>query len=280
MILPAPFCLSQNTKDKTAPNVNLISALPKNVNEASGLELDRDNNLWTHNDGGVPVLYCIGRDGKFQRALHINGVNAGWEDLTQDDTGNFYIGAFGDNFNAKDEFKIYKIPNPAAIKEDIVNPETISYTYSDFNSIPKKNFDVDAFISFQNSLYIFTKKPDAKGYIRIYKLPSIAGSYTATLVDSIKVSTGTSMEHWITSACLSPDKKVLTLLFHDKIMLIQHFSGDQFSSGNSKTIELNNFSHKAGICFYEQNKVYVVDELEFFLGGNLYSIDLAKAFID
>jgi hypothetical protein len=63
-------------------------------------------------------------------------------------------------------------------------------------------------------------------------------------------------------------------------MLIRHFSGDQFSSGKSKTVELNNFSHKAGICFYEQTKVYVVDELEFFLGGNLYSIDLAKAFID
>lgn len=280
VLLSLSCSIAQSAKSKIIVNPTLISSLPKNINEASGLEHDINNNLWTHNDGGVSALYCIGQDGKLKRALHINGVNSGWEDLTQDDDGHFYIGAFGNNFNSKEEFKIYKIPNPAFIKEEIINPITISYTYSDFTSKPKKDFDVDAFISFHDSLYLFTKKPDSKGYIRVYKLPSTAGSYNAELVDSINVGANFSMENWVTSACLSPDKKILALLFYDKIILINHFKSDQFSSGKSKTIQLNNFSHKAGFCFYEQTKVYVVDELEFFLGGNLYSIDLSKAFIE
>ena len=138
-----------------------IGTLPKHINEASGLEITSSGHLWTHNDGGTPMLFCIDTTGQLHRSLQLNHPNSGWEDLTLDDHGNMYVGAFGNNKNDKRELKIYKLPNPDSIDERVFTAEIIKYHYADQREYPaapaRKNFDADAMAAFGNSLYIFTK---------------------------------------------------------------------------------------------------------------------------
>jgi hypothetical protein len=257
-----------------------IGSLPKILKEASGLEYS-GKHLWSHNDDGIPAIYCLDSAGTLLRAVQLNCLNRGWEDLTQDEEGNFYIGGFGNNKNDKKELRIYKIPNPEQITAPVTEPSIIQYTYSDQKAFPpdntNKNFDVDAFFAWEGSLYLFTKNRSVpfKGYSKIYRLPATPGKQVAQLIDSIAVGDGPMINNWITGADLSPDKKTLALLFHDRIIFIRSFRRDKFSSGKMYQLNLNHYTHKAGICFTGNDRLAIVDELEMgMLGGKLYSLDL------
>jgi hypothetical protein len=257
-----------------------VSTLPPSLREASGLE-HTSSCLWTHNDDGVPALYCLDSAGALIRAVQLNAMNRGWEDLTRDDEHNLYIGAFGNNKNNRKDLRIYKIPNPERITEAVTIPAIIQFNYADQKAFPPPatslNFDVDAMAAMGPNLYLFTKNRSTpfSGYSKVYKLATTPGQQTAQLIDSIFVGKGAMLTNWVTGADFSPDKKILALLLHDRVLFIRDFKGDRFSSGTSLQLRFNHFSHKAGICFKDAHTLYIVDELEMgMIGGKLYTVDL------
>jgi hypothetical protein len=257
-----------------------VGPLPKVLREASGLEYT-GKHFWSHNDDGIPALYCLDSAGNLLRAVQLNSVNRGWEDLTRDDEGNVFIGAFGNNKNDKKTLKIYRIPDPEKITAAMTLPDIIEYSYADQKHFPpdksNKNFDVDAFFESQGFLYLFTKNRSAPflGYSKIYQLPAQPGQQVASVVDSVYVGDGPMINNWITSADLSPDKQTVALLFHDRIWLIRRFKAGKFSAGRIYQLNLNHYTHKAGLCFKDDHTLYIVDELEAnILGGKLYTLDL------
>jgi hypothetical protein len=257
-----------------------VGTLPPILKEASGLEYD-GKNFWSHNDDGIPALYCLDGTGNLVKAVQLNSVNRGWEDLAQDDKGNFYIGGFGNNKNDKKDLKIYKIPSPGTITETLAIPEIIFYSYSDQKYFPpdktNRNYDVDAFIEWDGSLFLFTKNRSAPfvGFSKIYKLSAEPGQRVAELVDSVFVGDGPMINNWVTSADLSPDKKTLALLFHDRIWFVRNFKPGKFSTGLIYELNLNHYTHKAGLCFKDNHTLFIVDELEAnILGGKLYTLDI------
>ena len=262
-------------------DLHVVASLSKTLKEASGLEITKSGLLWTHNDDRLPVLYALDSTGNVVRAIHLNHKNQGWEDLTLDDDGNVYIGAFGNNNNDRRNLSILKLPNPEQITETIVNAEIIDFVYSDQLSFPpsksQQNFDADALVSARDSLFIFTKNrtDPFNGYTKIYRLPNTPGKFEALLYDSIFLGSGPMMQHWVTSADLSSDGKWLALLSHDRIWLITDFKHLNFSSGKIYEIKLRNFSHKTGLCFASESKLFLIDELEFgLIGGKIYTLDL------
>jgi hypothetical protein len=259
-----------------------ISSLPKHIKEASGLVITSKGHFWTHNDGGVPILYCLDSTGNVIKTIQLNHPNSGWEDLTLDQHGNLYVGAFGNNKNDKRMLKIYRIPDPETITDKVVIAETISYTYEDQRAYPPppsgRNFDMDAFVALNDSLYLFSKNRTNPftGYTRIYRLAQTPGSQTAMLTDSLFLGKGPMMDYWVTGAALSADLKTLVLLSHRCIWLIRNFPGTKFSQGDVLRVDLNHFSHKAGVAFDGNSRLYIVDELEMgVLGGKMYSLDLS-----
>jgi hypothetical protein len=255
-----------------------VGTLPKHINEASGLEITKEGNLWTHNDGGAPMLFCIDQNGAVKKSLQLNHPNSGWEDLTVDANGNFYIGAFGNNKNDKRELKIYKIPNPDSITEKVFTAEIIKYHYKDQHTFPPsnagKNFDMDAFAASGDKLFLFTKNRTTPftGYTKVYSLPQTPGTYDITPIDSIYLGSGPMMDHWVTGADISDDGKTLALLSHQCVWIIKDFADNHFSSGSITRINFNHLSHKAGLCFVNDHELVIVDELELgFLGGKVYS---------
>ncbi len=256
--------------------------LPDAIVEASGLETFGKGSYWTHNDGGVPVLFNIDSTGNLIRTLHLKNKNRGWEDLAKDPEGNLYIGEFGNNHNNKKDLKILKITNPDSITERVSYARPIRYHYEDQVEFPpppsSHNFDVDAFIFLNDSLYLFTKNRTRpfNGIINVYALPAEPGEYTAKKVDTFRLE-GKMFDNWITGADISEDGNTVALLFHGKVILITDYHHKKFSSGKFHEIELGHYTHKAGICFEGPNKVMIVDEKELgLLGGNIYELKYNK----
>jgi hypothetical protein len=257
--------------------------LPAHINEASGLVITSPGKLWTHNDDGLPVLFCVDSTGKIIRSIHINSANKGWEALAIDKNKNVFIGAFGNNKNDRDDLRILKISNPETIEAPITNPEVINFKYEDQHTFPPpaslRNFDADALIAFDTSLYIFTKNRTVPftGFTKIYRLPNRPGNHTAVLIDSIQLGVETMMDYWVTGADISPNSSKIALIGHCSIWIISGFVGDQFSKGKVVKINLDNYSHKAGLAFSSENNLFIIDEKEFgIIGGKVYHLSLAE----
>ena len=208
---------------------NKIVSVSNHLDEISIIEFDRLGNLWALNDGGnSPEIHQIDSLGNISRSIRItNAKNIDWEDLTQDDFGHFFIGDFGNNLNKRNDLTIYKIDNPADIKGDSTLAEIIRFKYSNQDLKDRKdadkNFDVEAFVSYKNKLYLFTKnrtKP-FDGFSNLYVMGEYASNQNAKMIDRFIPCEADMYQCWITSAALSPDKKKLALLGSDKMWILK-----------------------------------------------------------
>ncbi|MBN8577746.1 MAG: hypothetical protein J0L66_12445 [Cytophagales bacterium] len=255
--------------------------LPSHINEASGLAITSAGKFWTHNDDGIAVLFCVDSTGSLINSIHINSLNNGWEDLAMDSLRNIYIGAFGNNQNDRRDLKILKIANPEFIKTPVALPDIINFSYEDQVAFPPplrdRNFDADAMIVLGNYIYIFTKNRTVPftGFTKVYRLPNQPGDHIAVLTDSLFLGNDLMMNNWVTGAALSPDRSTVALLGHSRVWLISGFTGHQFSTGKITKLELDSYTHKAGIAFRTNTQLYIVDEKEMgILGGKIYYLEL------
>jgi hypothetical protein len=182
-----------------AQQLSSITTLDNALKETSGL-IFLDNRLITHNDSGrEPALYEIdSTSGKITRKVVVsNASNVDWEDICHDGTY-IYIGDIGNNQGTRTDLKIYRllISDYLNTTNDTVTVDVISYSYAnqtDFTpSEFETNFDAEALIAFNDSLYIFTKN---WGNLQsnIYAIPKKPGTYkpsTSGKIDSQGLITG------------------------------------------------------------------------------------------
>ena len=257
---------------------NKIVSVSNHLDEISIIEFDRLDNLWALNDGGnSPEIHQIDSLGNISRSIRItNAKNIDWEDLTQDDFGHFFIGDFGNNLNKRNDLTIYKIDNPADIKGDSTLAEIIRFKYSNQDLKDRKdadkNFDVEAFVSYKNKLYLFTKnrtKP-FDGFSNLYVMGEYASNQKAKMIDRFRTCEADMYQCWVTSAALSPNKKKLALLGSDKMWIFTNWKDDDFFSGEVKEIDLGIITQKEAITFYNDSIIILADEKFEGIGGNLY----------
>lgn len=264
--------------------LSTISNLTAILSESSGITKIGTNRLYTHNDsGGADEIYELDTLGNLIRIIEINSANnSDWEDITQDDLHNIYIGDFGNNNNDRTNLRVYKIPSPSSFTGNSTTAELIEFNYPDQTLFPpapsKRNYDAEGFVWYNDSLFIFSKNRTApfNGYCKIYKIPATPGTHTATICDSIFLCGVAQTECWVTSAALSADKTQLALLNHNKIWLFSCFNDSRFFTGSMATIILNSYTQKEGITFKNNQQVYITDEFNTLdnSGGYLYEADL------
>lgn len=262
------------------------ATLPSVLDESSGLEATDKNNIWSHNDSsGDPKLYNFDSTGTLLRTLTIlNTSNIDWEDVATDTAGNFYIGDIGNNDNERQNLKIYIIPPPASIMGNSITPQVINYTYSDQYSFPPddslKNFDAEALIALNDSLYIFSKdrSDPYSGYTKLYRLQNTAGTYVAQLVDSFYTGSGSFYTNSITAADISPNQSQLILLGYSKCWIFTDFTGSDFFSGTCKVLDFSVLTQKEGVCFISPDEIYISDEQSNGTGKKLYYLNLLPYF--
>lgn len=259
-----------------------VCKLPSKLNESSGIEVNNNNELWSFNDsGGEPELYCFDTLGTMKRTVVVkNAINVDWEEITQDDKGNFYICDFGNNDNDRKNLRIYKIPNPANLFNDTVEAEIIKFSYPDQKEFPpskvNKNYDMEASFYYKDSLYLFSKNRTEpySGFLRVYTLPIVAGEYTAKLIDSIYIGSGPFFADWVTSADVAPDNSSFVLLSNNKFWLFKIKNGVPLTKSEHTEIFLPTISQKEGVCYISPTELFITDEVNKTTGGNLYYIDI------
>lgn len=268
-------------------NNRRIIKFPTNLEETSGIiSLRNGASVWTHNDsGGRPELYEMDTMGNVIRTVVIaNATNVDWEDITQDDQGNIYIGDFGNNNGIRTDLTIYKISDPYLTPNDTVIAKMITFSYENQNSFPPQsadnNFDVEAMVVFKDSLFLFTKNQTTpfNGMVRMYMLPTTSGNYSISPVDSFKTGTGAMASYWVTSAALNADAGVFVMISSNYLWKFTNFPDNRFLQGSVTQYALNEFSQKEGVCFVDSTHLYLSDEYNGFSNpaATLYGINLAN----
>lgn len=276
--LTITLCSCQNSG-----KLEVLTDLPSNLKENSGLAYFGGNLVWAIEDsGGKDDIYALNLKGDIVKSFDVKNVkNEDWEDLATDLDGNLYIGDFGNNQNYRKDLVIYKLPNPEKEKGDKIEAEKIEFEYPEQTAFPPKksdlNFDAEAFFHWGNSLYIITKNRTRPydGRAFVYKVPDEPGSYKASLIGKFTTCDDPGSCS-ITSATISPNGKKIVLLSYGLLWVITDFTFDDFSKGNSEMIDLGLRTQLEAVCFKNDSTLLLSDEKSHAQGGNLYAFDLLR----
>jgi hypothetical protein len=265
---------------QTPVTPEIITTLSPDMNETSGLA-NLDGAIWTHNDsGGQPELYQIDTiDGSVTRTVTVsNATNIDWEDIATDGTS-LYIGDFGNNNGDRTNLRIYKVLRSDIASADVVTAEIIDFEYSDQTSwIPAPNnndFDCEAMIAWNDSLYLFSKNWTNQ-QTKQYVLTRQPGTQTAQLQGTFDVA------GLVTGATMIPSSQALVLVGYAGLTgsttwLFTGFTGSNFFSGNFQTFPWTLFAQCEGVCVRNNTSVYITSEefpFPLSLDPTLFALDL------
>lgn len=263
--------LSLNCNPPLPDGLEKLTHLPKVMKENSGMEIiDESDLIWMINDSGnKDHLYGLTVNGREEANINIKSAsNRDWEDLAADEEGNLYLADIGNNSYNRDELYVYKLPSPGQNPPHELEAEQIEFTYAGHKK--DQPYNAEALVYHKQKLYIFTKnKRDEKEAVTyVFSVPSIPGSYKARLVGHITLcDSGGSCR--VTGADISPDGKTLALLSHDKVWLSEnHLENDSIAPFSA--IDLKHRTQKEGICFPDNETLYISDERDHGSGGILY----------
>ena len=274
------FCFLLVISSCSTGNLTVITELPMELKEASGITISSNQNiLWIINDSdNKPILYGVNKKGKIKKTLNIKAKNRDWEDLTTDLKGTIYIGNFGNNANDSKALSILKVSKDSLNLSKKIPVEKIKFKYPEQKKFPPKNknmhFDCEAFFHFNDSLYLFTKSrnPDKKGKTNLYGLPAKPGSYKAQYKASF--NTCNKRGCWVTSAAINKTGDKMALLTENSVFVFSNFKGSHFFNGNVKEYSFAYSSQKESVCFKNDSILYITDEYIGISGGNLYEFNL------
>ncbi len=245
---------------------DFVIGLEATLSETSGIIILQDK-LITHNDsGGQPILYEIDTlTGNVARQVVLsNATNVDWEDICFDDDY-IYIGDIGNNLGNRTNLKVYKIliSDYFNTPNDTVNAEVISFSYSNQTDFTPQqystNFDAEALISFNDSLYIFTKNW-GNNKTNIYALSKDAGTYSISAIDSIDT------QGLISGAVYNESNNQLVLVGYGYnapfIVFIQPITSSQFSNAiiNKYNLAVSGSFQVESICNFDSEVYYLTSE--------------------
>jgi hypothetical protein len=259
---------TQNDGSCTYDNANIMPltsvALGSALAETSGL-ISWNSSLWTHNDNSDLNVYSVDTlTGDILQSTSMSGtINTDWEEISQD-ANYIYLGDFGNNGNGnRTNLNILRIEK-ASVLSGTPLIDTIYFSYAnqiDFTGTGANNtdFDCEAFIVSQDSIYLFTKQW-VSTKTSVYSLPKLPGTYTAALRGTIDV------QGLITGATYLEEKRLIALCGYTQVLqpflfLLYDFSGTDFTSGNKRRMGLNlSFHQVEGIATTNGLKYYLSNE--------------------
>jgi hypothetical protein len=260
MALKAMFCPCRKdivngafSKNSRRHQVEKKGFLAKEIHESSGLAVaDSGQFLYTIGDGGnTSTVYKIDFKGKVKQEIAIPCTNVDWEEITKDRHGNLYIGDFGNNSNNRKDLRIYRY------SLETHKTDTISFSYPDQNAFPperrERDFDCEAFIFYNDSLYLFTKNRGSR-MVHIYQLPSIPGKYKAILKQRLYINS------MVTGAAFEPSRKEIALLSYGKIYFLKLKEGNNFEAVPFYCHRFLRSGQSEGLAYGDENTLFITNE--------------------
>jgi hypothetical protein len=267
-------------------NENVVCNLPAVLDESSGLERDAEGNFWSHNDsGGQPELYQFSEGGLLLHTVKVlNAENVDWEDISLAEDGRMFIGDIGNNNNDREDLKIYIVNiNNLNAGVNFRTASTINISYNEQINFPPsdayKNFDSEALVFKNDSLFLFTKNRtqpfDGKCYQ--YCLPAIAGNYQLNRSGTFYIQ-GAEAESRVVGADFDAITNRLALLTSTKVLIFEEDGTLNLMNGILLILSFTGITQKEGICWADSCNLYFSDEFiqEFNLGGKLYNSEICN----
>jgi hypothetical protein len=214
------------------PGFRVDRILADEIDEPSGLVASRNHPgvFWTHNDSGDAArIFAINARGRLIASFRVeNAVNQDWEDIAIDDSGNLYIGDFGNNQNDRRNLRVYRIrePDPFSGPPTIPIDLEIPFRYADQKDFPdrgRRNFDAEALFWMEGSLYILTKHR-SDTHTKLYRLHPEATGRQQVLLPLARFDLGGKPRRFFgnaTAAGLRRDDAILAVLSYRAIHLFE-----------------------------------------------------------
>ena len=264
------FAACGNDKDELSISIfQEIADLPTLINECSGFALNNDRLVAINDSGDDASIYLIDLIDftLSDQVLIANTQNKDWETIIANDNY-FWIGDFGNNFGNRMDLIIYKINATSLLLED-----SIAFAYPDQNDFanPIHNFDCEAMINVNESIFLFTKnRQDDK--TNIYQIDLEDNSIV--FIQSINVPAPVTDAYYH-----EPSEHVLLLCndymdgdFNNYIQVLEMDTQDRFSSKKSFAIPIN--EQFEAITLLENNTFYIASENESMVDGKIYRFQL------
>ncbi|MEN9334531.1 MAG: hypothetical protein RLY35_1711 [Bacteroidota bacterium] len=220
------------------PNVSMpLNAV---VSETSGL-LYWQNQLWTHNDDTDGQFYAIDTlTGEISDTINWSALtNVDWEEVQCNE--NFVvIGDIGNNMGNRTDLKFFVIPYNDFASGDLSVVDTIAFSYADQTnwtpSLNNNDFDAEAFLLTQDSIFIFSKCWSSL-HTKRYALPFQNGSHVAQKREEWDV------QGLITGAAWDDGMQRVLLCGYNNVLmpfafLLFDYSNGEFFNGNKRKIIL------------------------------------------
>ncbi|HQV51104.1 MAG: hypothetical protein IPI00_09395 [Flavobacteriales bacterium] len=192
-LLLSAITLSLSALSSTAQPLvpELLTDLPETLNEISGTILIGDA-LWGVADSGNPnAIYRFDptTGNVLQTVVVTNATNIDWEELTTDGEWVF-VGDFGNNLGSRTDLRVFRIPVTSLENSSTTEilAEVIEFNFADQTDFTPifdgTNWDCEAFIALDDSLFIFTKNwVDQRTHL--YALSADPGVHSAIRRDTL-----------------------------------------------------------------------------------------------
>jgi hypothetical protein len=250
----------------------VVGNLPSIISEASGLQCTSPGICYTFNDSNDDSrLYRISEGGTFISQLVIQGVpHIDYEDIAYASDGRLFIGDFGNNNNDRQDLAIHILTE---YEGSVTVPTTIEFSYEDQSEFPPgdeaKNFDVEAMIHWQDSLFLFTRNRTSpfNGITKIYALSDAPGVRIAQLRGEL-FGNLSEIHSSVTAADISPSGNRIAWLTRGSLYLFT--SPGNMLSNETPTYNFFAFSRDyEGVSFIDDCNLLLVEEGD---AASIYSL--------
>jgi hypothetical protein len=250
--------------NSTSRNATLIKSYDSTLNENSAL-VSYNGKLFTINDSGnsTDILEIDSISGTVVKHIKVLGTtNVDWEALAVSNKY-LYIADFGNNYGNRTNLVIYRVPVDSLA--DSVQAEFMYFILPDqtsFTPNAKTNFDMEAMLHVNDTLYLFTKQwGDLQ--TKLYMLPTWKNTDTAILIDSFNVAC------LITDASIDTSGKIILLGYDTNgqsyTWMLSSYVGNKFFSGHKRKINLGlSVGQAEGILLEDNNALITCERFSIF----------------
>ncbi len=231
------------------------------IRECSGITKSRQSSdlYWVHNDSsGGSQLFAVRRNGSLAGTHPTRFPNVDWEDITTDNSGNLYIGDFGNFRNTRRDLAIHVLREPLTLESSPqIEGESYHFEYPDQTEFPPKRriFDCEALFWAQGDLFLLTKSL-GDTITRLYRFDPLQRNE----VNRPKLIGEFDIGPRVTGADATPDGKRLAVLTTSSVWVFERpEASHNYLQGHARMMRIRAGQCEA-ICWDDEDTLIIANE--------------------